>query len=798
MVEEPEQMLMSPIHSRPAQATSRGPSRPLVPRIDPFAASRTVVQGELTPASSGLGSAAASPISPSSGRASPFLLGPRKGYAPVVKRPPSPELLSQDGAFPLFPTSQTKKKEQSSNNARTRMGDAHSIRSFDQERMRSASASAHRPRIRQGTGDSSRPSTANSSRAGSRAGSVDVIPPLPPLRPTVSTPSPDPSVLPVESEPVSTWPLPLDTTHQQDAMPRDTSSPQELTPTSGNEIDTSSNASPVTTNPNATSSSTSPATESQIREPFYKTKRPPPIANMPTYSLEQPSPPKSQPSPGPQPQPQPQPPPTPSSTIARTLTNLFGKRRGTSTSSKKSNSKSPATDGPRFIALSPDPDPRDLPRLSSSSHGSINTDMVFSPPIHGVQEAPNTSRDITAADHRVLEPSQAQIVQPEDDHEERHDETHDGQRDTIQMEEDLNIRLAAMTGAPRLSVVAEKVEDTRRASIDSASSYGSVRFTYSTTSSRSIHTFEGHSIGSSISTASTMSSSEVPLVPPPTKFKYLDNAPDSPTDPYLQHGRLAPVHETRLSGESARDEPMESYFQSESFKPVSEVLLSPQAEKNDPPMQPISPIPAPPPPEPETDEINLATPSRQRRPSTPGGIKGICRGCSKPIMSGQKSVSSKDGRLTGKYHKDCFACRTCKEPFATADFYVHDDHPYCAHHYHILNETICEGCGKGIEGHYLETSSMSGTSAKKFHPDCLKCATCKVQLGDDCFEMGGRCYCEKDAFRMANGPRSPYDTAPSRPSPLNREYVASGVAAGQSLTAGRFPERRMTKLMSTF
>lgn len=139
---------------------------------------------------------------------------------------------------------------------------------------------------------------------------------------------------------------------------------------------------------------------------------------------------------------------------------------------------------------------------------------------------------------------------------------------------------------------------------------------------------------------------------------------------------------------------------------------------------------------------------------------------------------------------------TCKEAFATADFYVLNDHPYCAHHYHELNDTLCEGCGSGIEGHYLETSTVSGSGAKKFHPQCLKCATCKIQLNDDYFEHGGQVYCERDAFRVISGPRSPYGTAPSRPSPLNREYISSA-EPGQGLASGRFPERRLTKLMTT-
>jgi len=422
--------------------------------------------------------------------------------------------------------------------------------------------------------------------------------------------------------------------------------------------------------------------------------------------------------------------------------------------------------------------------------------MAFSPAVHGVQEVPQAPTGITIAEQSIPDPLQAQVVQQEDAGEDVLGEAHDSQRDTVQLEEDFEKRLAVMTGAPQLSVIEEKAEDLRRASIDSASSYGSVGFSHSTTSSRSFHGFEGHSIGSSISTARTMSSSEDLLMPPSMRFKHLANVPDSPTDPCLQYGRLTPVHEAEtLLDSSEDDEPLDSYFQAGRLTPVAEVLSSPEVEKKELRFPTVPPIALP--AEPETDGFEVVTSLRHRRPSTPGGIKGICRGCSKPITSGQKSVSSKDGRLTGKYHKECFVCMTCKEPFATADFYVHEDHPYCAHHYHVLNETLCDSCGKGIEGHYLETSNVSGSGAKKFHPDCLTCATCKIQLSDDYFEMSDRVYCEKDAFRMASGARSPYTTAPSRPSPLNREYVASGVA-GQALTAGKFPERRLTKLMTTF
>ena len=112
---------------------------------------------------------------------------------------------------------------------------------------------------------------------------------------------------------------------------------------------------------------------------------------------------------------------------------------------------------------------------------------------------------------------------------------------------------------------------------------------------------------------------------------------------------------------------------------------------------------------------NLAPTPHSRKPKKPS--KGNCRGCGELIHG--KSVSSADGRLTGRYHKQCFVCSTCRDPFQTADFYILDDQPYCARHYHLLNESICTGCDEGIEGQYLETELK-----QKFHPKCFTCQVC--------------------------------------------------------------------------
>ncbi|KAL8984778.1 MAG: hypothetical protein Q9205_001350 [Flavoplaca limonia] len=168
----------------------------------------------------------------------------------------------------------------------------------------------------------------------------------------------------------------------------------------------------------------------------------------------------------------------------------------------------------------------------------------------------------------------------------------------------------------------------------------------------------------------------------------------------------------------------------------------------------LSPAPPPPPP---------AVPvSPVRKPTTAN--KGKCRGCN--VLIKGKSVSSADGRLTGRYHRSCFVCKTCREPFQTADFYVHDNHPFCARHYHELNHSLCKTCDKGIEGQYLETELK-----QKFHPYCFSCQECHRILRDDYFEVNGKTYCEQHAFGAA-------------------QQQTSLLGPGR-----RHPERRTTKLM---
>ncbi|QQK40297.1 Paxillin-like protein [Penicillium digitatum] len=193
------------------------------------------------------------------------------------------------------------------------------------------------------------------------------------------------------------------------------------------------------------------------------------------------------------------------------------------------------------------------------------------------------------------------------------------------------------------------------------------------------------------------------------------------------------------------------------------------------------------------------------------------------INRGGKSVSSSDGRLTGRYHRGCFVCFECHSPFQTADFYVLNNRPFCAQHYHERNGSLCAGCNTGIEGHYLETVERNPArpDRRRFHTHCLQCRTCHVLLKGDYFEWNGEVFCERDARRAAAASHPPPPGPPGRrrpnlpPSPLAQSGQFSpgpypmpggrlGPAHGPGLHpgsrfptggGGRFPERRTTRLM---
>lgn len=132
-------------------------------------------------------------------------------------------------------------------------------------------------------------------------------------------------------------------------------------------------------------------------------------------------------------------------------------------------------------------------------------------------------------------------------------------------------------------------------------------------------------------------------------------------------------------------------------------------------------------------------------------------------------MSSSDGQLKGKYHRECFNCHTChvclsptiqpfyvfiyvqpQKPFPDKTFYVFDGKPLCAYHYHEANDSLCAAarCGQPIEG-----PCAVSHAGDRYHPEHL---TCEYEWGcgerlDEYWEVEGRMLCERHCGAMARG-----------------------------------------------
>lgn len=121
-----------------------------------------------------------------------------------------------------------------------------------------------------------------------------------------------------------------------------------------------------------------------------------------------------------------------------------------------------------------------------------------------------------------------------------------------------------------------------------------------------------------------------------------------------------------------------------------------------------------------------------------------CRRCNLTIE--KAAVSSSDGQLKGKYHRECFNCHTCQKPFPDKTFYVFDGRPYCQLHYHEANDSLCAAalCGQPIEG-----PCAVSHAGDRYHPEHLLCeySGCDERLLDY-WEVDGRMLCDRHARRV--------------------------------------------------
>ncbi|KAI0345332.1 hypothetical protein BDW22DRAFT_1343584 [Trametopsis cervina] len=129
-----------------------------------------------------------------------------------------------------------------------------------------------------------------------------------------------------------------------------------------------------------------------------------------------------------------------------------------------------------------------------------------------------------------------------------------------------------------------------------------------------------------------------------------------------------------------------------------------------------------------------------------------CRRCNLTIE--KQAVSSSDGQLKGKYHRDCFNCHTCHKPFPDKTFYVFDGKPFCDYHYHEANNSLCAAttCGRPIEG-----PCAVSHNGDRYHPEHLLCEhpRCTEKLVDY-WEVDGRMFCDKHAQGVSEDEEEEY------------------------------------------
>ncbi|GAB5589402.1 hypothetical protein Unana1_04302 [Umbelopsis nana] len=118
-----------------------------------------------------------------------------------------------------------------------------------------------------------------------------------------------------------------------------------------------------------------------------------------------------------------------------------------------------------------------------------------------------------------------------------------------------------------------------------------------------------------------------------------------------------------------------------------------------------------------------------------------CRSCGLPVE--KEAVSALDGKLQGKWHRNCFGCQTCHNPFPDNTFYVYDGAPYCKRHYHRLNNSLCRSCDEPIEGACVQT-----IEGWRYHPVCLSCSVCRHPITDVYYIHDNRTYCETHMLQL--------------------------------------------------
>ncbi|KAI8365833.1 hypothetical protein EDC96DRAFT_544334 [Choanephora cucurbitarum] len=145
-----------------------------------------------------------------------------------------------------------------------------------------------------------------------------------------------------------------------------------------------------------------------------------------------------------------------------------------------------------------------------------------------------------------------------------------------------------------------------------------------------------------------------------------------------------------------------------------------------------------PPPSLQTPERSTSAPSleiipTEKRPSSLS--QRPCHACQLPLgNSSQKKVKIPLGSSQyAWFHKSCFVCSKCHQPFKNGECAT-DGHSF----YHAQCDPFCSGCQGVIQ---QDSFQFNG---KMYHFDCFKCfgRGCKLGFGQPIFEVNMKPYCE--------------------------------------------------------
>ncbi|GFR86260.1 LIM and senescent cell antigen-like-containing domain protein 1 [Elysia marginata] len=110
----------------------------------------------------------------------------------------------------------------------------------------------------------------------------------------------------------------------------------------------------------------------------------------------------------------------------------------------------------------------------------------------------------------------------------------------------------------------------------------------------------------------------------------------------------------------------------------------------------------------------------------------VCERCGEGFSMDEEIINC-NGKV---WHKECFVCAQCFQPFPEGRFFEFEGRKYCEHDFCVLFAPSCARCGEFISGRVIKAMNSS------WHPECFRCFICAKVLADEGFVKNqGRALC---------------------------------------------------------